>query len=68
VAGQFRITRLLMRWEIENGIHFMEDFLLELFDKQIPELVVYASIFNELVERARNNEVTIRGNETTNAR
>lgn len=57
-----------MRWEIENGIHFMEDFLLELFDKQIPELVVYASIFNELVERARNNEVTIRGNETTNAR
>lgn len=68
VAGQFRITRLLMRWEIENGIHFMEDFLLELFDKQIPELVGYASIFNELIERARNNEVTIKGNEITNAR
>jgi hypothetical protein len=48
VAGQYRITRLLMRWEIEATIKFMEEFLLDLFEKQIPELAGCALMFNEL--------------------
>lgn len=63
VAGQFRITRLIMRWEIETAIRFMECFLIDLLDKQIPELVTCTSIFNKLIEVAQTDKVTIKGTE-----
>ncbi len=65
VVGQFRTTRMLMRWEIETALKFMEDFLLDMFETQIPELAECASVFNELVEKARRHEVSIRENEIT---
>lgn len=65
VSGQFRIARLLMRWEIEAAIKFMEEMLLETFDRQIPELAECASVFNELVEKSRTHQVAIKDNQIT---
>jgi hypothetical protein len=68
LIGQYRVTRMLMRWEIEAAIKFMEVFLLDLFAKQVPELVSCALIFNELVERSRDGTVTVKGTQITMTR
>lgn len=65
VDGQYRITRLLMRWEIETAIKFMEEMLLKVYETQIPELVDCASILNEVIDKSRTSEVTINENEIT---
>jgi len=68
VAGQFRITRLLMRWEIETAIKFMEEMLLDTFEEQIPLLSETATTFNELIEMSKAHQVTIKEGEITATR
>jgi hypothetical protein len=63
VEGQFRVTRMIIRWEIESGIKFMESFLIELLSTVIPELAECALTFNQIVEGSQNQRVKIRGNE-----
>lgn len=63
VKGQYRITRMLMRWEIETAIKFMEDFLLALFEKQISDIIECTSLFNEIVELASTGSVSMEGNQ-----
>ncbi len=63
VTGQFRITRLLMRWEIERAIKFMEEMLLDTFREQIQQLAEAATMFNELVEMSKVKQVTIKEGE-----
>jgi hypothetical protein len=62
IEGHFRVSRMLMRWEIEQAIRFGEDFLLGLLKKQVSELVGYTARFNELVEKSGTHAVTISGN------
>jgi hypothetical protein len=63
VTGHYRITRMLMRWEIETALHFMEDFLLLVFRKQIPEIAECATLFNEIVKAATAGHVSMQGNQ-----
>jgi hypothetical protein len=63
VKNQYRLTRMLMRWEVETSIRFMERFLLELFAKQIPDVVECTSLFNKIVEQARAGSVSIEGSQ-----
>jgi hypothetical protein len=68
VADQFRITRLLMRWEIETAIKFMEEMLLDTFEEQISSLAETATMFNELIEMSKTHQVTIKAGEITATR
>jgi hypothetical protein len=54
---------MLMRWEIETAVKFMEDFLLALFDKNIPDLIECTFRFNEIVALAPGGSVSMEGNQ-----
>jgi len=68
VVGQFRITRMLMRWEIETTIKFMEEMLLDTFEQQIPPLAKTATMFNELIELSKTHQAVIKDGEITATR
>ncbi len=63
VKGQYRVTRMLMRWEIETAIKFVEEFQIALFKRQIPDVTECTLLFNQIVELAQNGSVLMEGNQ-----